>query len=62
MARFQELAELAEMLAKEPGKLKKRAAIAEAIRRVHEAESEGEDVGRFALYLAGSPFAEADPK
>lgn len=60
MALFRELAELAERLASEPGKLKKRAAIAEAIRRVHEAAPE--DAGLFALYLAGTPFAEADPR
>jgi DNA ligase 1 len=62
MALFREVAELAEMLAKEPGRLKKRAAIAEAIRRVHEAAPETEDAGRFALYVAGTPFAEADPR
>jgi DNA ligase-1 len=62
MAQFREIAELAEALAKEPGKLKKRAAIAEAIRRVHDAAPESEDAGRFALYLAGTPFAEADPR
>jgi DNA ligase-1 len=62
MARFLEVAELAEALAKEPGKLKKRAAITEAIRRVHDAAPESEDAGRFALYLAGTPFAEADPR
>jgi len=62
MSLFRDIAELAEMLAKEPGRLKKRAAIAEAIRTVHEAAPETEDAGRFALYLAGSPFAEADPR
>jgi DNA ligase-1 len=62
MALFREVAELAETLAKEPGRLKKRAAIAEAIRRVHEAAPNTEDAGRFALYLAGTPFAEADPR
>jgi DNA ligase-1 len=62
MALFRDIAELAEMLANEPGRLKKRAAIAVAIRRVHEAAPETEDAGRFALYLAGSPFAEADPR
>src|SRR5206468_12200940 len=62
MALFRDLAELAERLAREPGKLKKRAAIAVAIRRVHEAAPESEDAGRFALYLAGEPFAEADPR
>lgn len=62
MALFREVAELAEGLAAEPGKLKKRAAIAAAIGRVHEADPAGEDAGRFALYLAGTPFAEADPR
>jgi DNA ligase-1 len=62
MALFAELAEVAERLAAEPGKLKKRAAIAEAIRRVHDAAPESEDSGRFALFLSGTPFAEADPR
>src|SRR5215472_9957200 len=62
MALFRTVAELAEALAKEPGRLKKRAAIAEAIRRLHEAAPESEDAGRFALYVAGTPFAEADPR
>ena len=47
-------------LAGEPGKLKKRAAIAEAISAVYAAAPESEDAGLFALYLAGTPFAEAD--
>jgi DNA ligase-1 len=62
MSLFQELAELAEQLAGEPGRLKKRAAIAEAIRRVHDAVRESEDAGLFALYLAGTPFAESDSR
>ncbi len=62
MALFREVAELAEALAAEPGKLKKRAAIAASIRRVHEADPASEDAGLFALYLAGTPFAEADPR
>ena len=58
--RFVELAELAGGLAGEGSKLKKRAAIAEVIRRaVSESASEA---GRFCLYLAGQPFAEADPR
>jgi len=60
MAVFRALAELAEQLAGESGRLKKRAAIAEAIAAVHAAAPESEDAGRFALYLAGTPFAEAD--
>jgi DNA ligase-1 len=58
---FQTVAELAESLAAEPGRLKKRAAIAEAVRCVHEAGG-SEDAGRLCLYLAGQPFAEADPR
>jgi DNA ligase-1 len=69
MALFLELAELAEELAGEAGRLKKRAAIAGAIAAVHAAERdseaaapESEDAGLFALYLAGTPFAEADAR
>jgi len=60
MALFAVVAALAEELAGETGKLKKRAAIAGAISTVHTARPESEDAGRFALYLAGTPFAEAD--
>ena len=60
MALFRGLAELAEELAGEAGRLKKRAAIAAAIRAVHAAGPEGEDAGWFAMYVAGMPFAEAD--
>jgi len=62
MALFAAVAELAEELAGEPGKLKKRAAIAGAISAVHAAAPESEDAGLFALYLAGTPFAEADAR
>jgi DNA ligase-1 len=55
---FRVLAELAEGLAGEGSRLKKRAAIAEAIGRV--AAESVEDAGLFAMYLAGEPFAEAD--
>jgi DNA ligase 1 len=60
MALFAAVAELAEQLAGESGRLKKRAAIARAIAAVHAAAAESEDAGWFALYLAGLPFAEAD--
>jgi DNA ligase 1 len=74
MARFVELASLAERLAGEASKLKKRAAIAEAIRLVHDEANHSNDAannndndsnnnneaGWFSLYLAGMPFAEAD--
>jgi DNA ligase-1 len=62
MALFLEVARLAEELAGEAGRLKKRAAIAAAILAVHQASPESEDAGRFALYLAGTPFAEADAR
>jgi DNA ligase-1 len=62
MALFSAVAELAEELAGEPGKLKKRAAIAGAISAVHAAAPESDDAGLFALYLAGTPFAEADAR
>ncbi len=62
MALFLEVADLAERLAGEASRLKKRAAIAEAIAAVHQGEPEGEAAGLFALYLAGLPFAEADPR
>jgi DNA ligase-1 len=62
MALFLGVAELAEELAGEAGRLKKRAAIAAAIAAVHQASPESEDAGRFALYLAGTPFAEADAR
>ena len=57
---FADVAMLAEALAGEGSRLKKRAEIAAALGRV--AASGDEDVGRFVLYLAGQPFAEADPR
>ncbi len=62
MARFAAVAELAESLAGESSRLKKRAAIADAIRAVHEDAPESEDAGLFAMYVAGTPFAEADSR
>jgi DNA ligase 1 len=60
VALFLQLAELADVLAATSSRLKKRAAIAEAIAAVH-AQS-AEEAGLFALYLAGQPFSEADPR
>jgi DNA ligase-1 len=60
MALLVELATLAEELAAEAGRLKKRALIEIAVGRV--ASASVEDAGRFCLYLAGQPFAEADPR
>jgi DNA ligase-1 len=60
MATFAEVARLAEQMAGTASRLKKRAAIAEAIAAV-QAEGAG-DVALFCSYLAGLPFAEADPR
>jgi DNA ligase-1 len=62
MALFAAVAELAEELAGEPGRLKKRTAIAGAISAVHAAAPDSDDAGLFALYVAGTPFAEADAR
>ena len=60
---FSAVAELAEEVAAEASKLKKRAAIARAISAVHAAAPESEDdAGLFALFVAGTPFAEADSR
>jgi DNA ligase-1 len=61
MTKFGDLAALAEMLAGEASRLKKRAAIAEAL-RLTQTTNGSDDAGRFCLYLAGQPFAEADPR
>ncbi len=60
MAHFGEVATLADELAGEGSRLKKRSAIAAAIAQIA-AESLA-DAGLFALFLAGTPFAEADPR
>ncbi len=62
MMPFVALAQLAEELAATSSRLQKRAAIADAIAQVHRESVDEEDAGRFALYLAGTPFAEADPR
>src|ERR1700740_131983 len=62
IALFAAVAALAEELAGEAGRLKKRAAIAGAISKVHAAAPESEDAGLFASYVAGTPFAEADAR
>ncbi len=64
MALFAQVAVLAESLAGEASRLKKRAAIAEA---VHGVAGSGDpaavaEAGRFCLYLAGQPFPEADAR
>jgi DNA ligase-1 len=60
MTGFRSVAELAERMAATSSKLAKRAAIAVEIVRVH-AESP-DDLALFCGYLAGLPFAEADPR
>ena len=60
MTLFADVARLAERLAGEGSRLKKRAAIALAVANV--AQSSYAEAGRFCQYLAGLPFAEADPR
>jgi DNA ligase-1 len=60
MTLFVELAALADALAGEGSRLKKRAAIAEAVGRV--AAESVEDAGLLCRYLTGQPFSEADPR
>jgi len=62
MALFTEVASLAEMLAGEASRLKKRAAIAAAISDVHAGAPNGDDAGLLAMYVTGTPFAEADSR
>jgi DNA ligase-1 len=62
MALFLQVAELAEEMAATASRLKKRAAIAQAIAAAHAAAPETEDAGLFAMYLAGTPFAESDAR
>jgi len=60
MTGFAKVAELAEEMAATASRLKKRAAIAAAIA---EANAAGvDDAGLFAMYLAGTPFAESDSR
>ena len=62
--RFRAIAELAEALSRESSRLKKRAAIAGGIAPAFAgADAEAlEDAGLVALYVAGTPFAEADAR
>lgn len=62
MALFADVAALAEYLASEPSRLKKRAAIGAALVAAHSAASEGDNAGLLALYIAGTPFPEADAR
>ena len=60
VTQFTQLAQLAEEMASIASRLKKRAAIAQALAAVH--TSARKDAAPFALYLAGTPFAESDPR
>jgi DNA ligase-1 len=60
VANFDQLVRLAEEMAGTASRLKKRAAIAAAIAEVH--HEGAAEVRLFCLYLAGLPFAEADPR
>jgi DNA ligase-1 len=60
MTLFARIAELAEDLASTSSRLLKRAALAAAIEAAN--ASGPEDSGLFALYLAGAPFPESDPR
>ncbi len=64
MALFAEVARLADIVAAEGSRLKKRAAIAETVHRLATADSAQAvaDAGRFCLFLAGQPFPEADAR
>jgi DNA ligase-1 len=66
LAPYSQLAALAEKMASIASRLKKRAAIAESIGSVYRAAgsatSGADNAGLFALYLAGTPFAESDPR
>ncbi len=64
MVLFAEVAALADLLAGEGSRLKKRAAIAESVARIAGAGGPEAiaDAGRFCLYLAGQPFPEADAR
>ena len=65
MALFADVARLAEELAHESSRLKKRAAIAAAASTLASQTAEPDapiETGRFCLYLAGQPFPEADAR
>ena len=62
MTTFTAVAELADHLASTASRLKKRAAIAEALLAAHLAAPASNDAALFALYLSGSPFSESDPR
>ena len=69
MANFSTVSQLAEEMATEASRLKKRARIAEELAQVHaeaaasqKADNQQQDTGLFCLYLAGLPFAASDAR
>ena len=62
MTPFARVAQLAEELASTASRLAKRDAISQAISAIHAAAPHSNDAGLFALYLAGTPFAESDAR
>ena len=62
MTLFATVAATAETLAGEGSRLKKRAAIEAALRDAHRSSPDTNAAGLLALYLAGQPFAENDPR
>ncbi|SNT33003.1 DNA ligase-1 [Granulicella rosea] len=62
MTTFAQVAALAEEMAGTASRLKKRAAIVAALQAAHTEDPAGQDAALFAQYLAGLPFAEADPR
>jgi DNA ligase-1 len=62
MTLFVEVAALADEMAVTASRLKKRAGIVAALAKAHAGDPESQDAGLFAQYLAGLPFAEADPR
>ncbi|HZL28876.1 MAG TPA: ATP-dependent DNA ligase [Acidobacteriaceae bacterium] len=62
MTLYATVAATAETLAGESSRLKKRGAIEAALRDAQESFPEKSDAGLLALYLAGQPFAENDPR
>jgi DNA ligase-1 len=60
MPHFADVAQLSDLLATEPSRLRKRAAIVEALTRIHAADPA--ELPPFVLYLSGLLFAEADPR
>ncbi len=59
---FRQVAEVAEACSATASRLAKRAAMEAAVRVAHAEDSDGNSAGLLCQYLAGQPFAEADPR